>query len=58
MPQHDYIELHQKRFGKRLDSEERARKKAAREPHELAKKAQTLTGLKVIIKNRALGQTL
>lgn len=39
MPQHDYIELHQKRFGKRLDTEERARKKAARQPHEIADKA-------------------
>lgn len=39
MPQHDFIELHQKRFGKRLDTEERARKKSAREPHEMSQKA-------------------
>ena len=39
MQQHDYIELHQKRSGKRQDTEERARKKAARQPHEIADKA-------------------
>lgn len=27
MPQNDYIELHKKRFGERLDAEERRRKK-------------------------------
>ncbi|CAK63904.1 unnamed protein product (macronuclear) [Paramecium tetraurelia] len=52
MPQHDYIELHQKRFGKRLDTEERARKKAARQPHELAEKAQNLKGLKAKMFNK------
>jgi ribosome biogenesis protein NSA2 len=46
MPQHEYIELHQKRYGKRLDHEERTRKKKARAKHEIAKKAQTLTGMK------------
>jgi ribosome biogenesis protein NSA2 len=46
MPQHEYIELHQKRFGKRLDHEERTRKKLARSKHEIAKKSQTLKGMK------------
>lgn len=55
MPQHDYIELHQKRFGKRLDSEERERKKQARLPHEISKKAQTLTGIKVFIICQPIG---
>ncbi|KAM3131131.1 Ribosome biogenesis protein [Paramecium bursaria] len=52
MPQHDFIELHQKRFGKRLDTEERARKKSAREPHEISQKAQQLTGLKAKLFNK------
>lgn len=51
MPQHDFIELHQKRFGKRLDTEERQRKRIARQPHEIAEKAQNLKGLKVILFN-------
>ena len=46
MPQHEYIELHQKRFGKRLDHEERTRKKKARAKHEIATKAQNLKGMK------------
>ena len=45
------MDLHKKRFGQRLDTEERLRKKEARAPHELSRKAQTLTGLKVIIYN-------
>lgn len=49
MPQNDYIELHKKRFGQRLDTEERQRKKEARAPHELSQKAQNLKGLKVSI---------
>ena len=32
MPQNEHIELHRKRHGRRLDHEERARKKEAREP--------------------------
>lgn len=34
MPQNEHIELHQKRFGRRLDHEERKRKREAREVHE------------------------
>ncbi|VVT49765.1 uncharacterized protein SAPINGB_P002432 [Magnusiomyces paraingens] len=44
MPQNEYIEQHIKKHGKRLDAEERARKKQAREGHRVAKEAQTLTG--------------
>ena len=32
MPQNEHIELHRKRHGRRLDHEERTRKKEAREP--------------------------
>jgi ribosome biogenesis protein NSA2 len=52
MPQNDYIDLHKKRFGERLDTEERQRKKEAREPHELSKKAQSLKGLKAKLFNK------
>ena len=52
MPQNDYMDLHKKRFGLRLDTEERLRKKEARSPHEISKKAQTLTGIKVYTINQ------
>ena len=40
MPQNEHIELFQKRYGKRLDHEERTRKKEARAVHAKAKYAQ------------------
>lgn len=40
------MDLFTKRFGKRFDHEERARKKEARSAHELSEKSQKLTGLK------------
>ncbi|KAK3372568.1 ribosomal protein S8e/ribosomal biogenesis NSA2 [Podospora didyma] len=40
------IERHTKLFGKRLDTEERARKKAAREGHKQSENAQNLRGLR------------
>lgn len=40
------MELHEKRFGKRFDHDEKARKKEAREVKTVAKKAQELHGLK------------
>lgn len=46
MPQGDYIELHRKRNGYRLDFFERKRKKAAREVHERSKYAQKALGIK------------
>ena len=46
MPQGDYMELFRKRYGRRFDHEEKKRKKEAREPHEIAEKAQKLTGIK------------
>ncbi|KAG2451561.1 hypothetical protein HYH02_004159 [Chlamydomonas schloesseri] len=46
MPQNEHIELHQKRYGKRLDYEERKRKKQAREVHKRAAYAQKALGLK------------
>jgi len=52
MPQNDYIDLSKKRFGERLDAEERRRKKEAREPHEASRKAQTLKGIKAKIYNK------
>ena len=44
MPQNEYIEQHIKKHGRRLDYEERKRKKEAREGHRVAKDAQTLKG--------------
>ncbi|KAL6937588.1 hypothetical protein ACO0RG_004099 [Hanseniaspora osmophila] len=44
MPQNEYIEQHIKQHGRRLDYEERKRKKEAREGHRVAKDAQRLTG--------------
>ncbi|XP_033633953.1 ribosome biogenesis protein NSA2 homolog [Asterias rubens] len=52
MPQNEYMELHRKRYGYRLDYHERKRKKEAREPHERAKKAKMLTGIKAKLFNK------
>ncbi|CAI4404178.1 BAQ_1a_G0015860.mRNA.1.CDS.1 [Saccharomyces cerevisiae] len=46
MPQNDYIERHIKQHGKRLDHEERKRKREARESHKISERAQKLTGWK------------
>lgn len=46
MPQNEYIERHIKQYGRRLDHEERKRKKEAREGHRIAKDAQNLTGFR------------
>ncbi|CAI4217121.1 unnamed protein product [Parascedosporium putredinis] len=46
MPQNEYIERHVKRFGRRLDHEERQRKRIARMGHKASKDAQNLRGLK------------
>lgn len=46
MAQGDYIELHQKRHGRRLDHSNRKRKREARSVHEEAKKSRTLIGMK------------
>lgn len=46
MPQNEYIERHTKRFGRRLDYEERKRKRTAREGHDASEKAQNLRGLR------------
>jgi hypothetical protein len=43
-PQNEHIELHQKRYGRRLDHAERTRKRAAREVHRRSEIAQKLTG--------------
>jgi len=52
MPQNDYIDLHKKRFGEKLDHEEVQRKKLARMPHKIAKKSKTLKGLKAKLFNK------
>lgn len=44
MPQNEHIELHRKRFGRRLDHEERKRKKEAREVHKRAEFARNAIG--------------
>lgn len=46
MPQNDYIEQHIKQHGRRLDHDERVRKREAREAHKISKNAQNLTGWK------------
>ncbi|KAL2107972.1 hypothetical protein VUR80DRAFT_4439 [Thermomyces stellatus] len=46
MPQNEYIERHIKRFGRRLDHEERQRKRLARLGHQASKDAQNLRGLR------------
>ena len=38
MPQHEHIELHQKRHGERLDAPERKRKREARMVHTKARR--------------------
>lgn len=46
MPQNEHIELHRKRYGRRLDYEERKRKKEAREVHKRSAYAQKALGIK------------
>lgn len=46
MPQNEHIELAQKRYGKRLDHEERTRKKEARSVKRVSRDARKLIGLK------------
>lgn len=52
MPQNDYVDLHRKRHGRRLDHEERTRKKEARMVHERAAKSKKLRGLKAKLFNK------
>lgn len=52
MPQNDYIERHRKLYGRRLDYEERKRKREAREGHKRSEKAQKLRGLKAKFYNK------
>jgi len=52
MPQGDYIELHQKRFGYRLDHFERKRKKEARLGHKRSEFAQKVKGLRAKLFNK------
>ncbi|XP_048194775.1 ribosome biogenesis protein NSA2 homolog isoform X2 [Perognathus longimembris pacificus] len=46
MPQNEYIELHRKCYGYRLDYHEKKRKKESQEAHERSKKAKKMIGLK------------
>lgn len=46
MPQGEHIELHRKRYGRRLDHEERTRKKEARSVKKRAAMAQRALGIK------------
>uniref|UniRef100_A0A914CXU2 Ribosome biogenesis protein NSA2 homolog n=1 Tax=Acrobeloides nanus TaxID=290746 RepID=A0A914CXU2_9BILA len=46
MPQNEHIELHRKRYGRRLDHEERTRKRLARAAHQRSKVAKKLRGHK------------
>ncbi|KAI0184125.1 ribosomal protein S8e/ribosomal biogenesis NSA2 [Xylaria flabelliformis] len=46
MPQNEYMEKHRKEHGRRLDHEERTRKREAREAHAISQKATNLRGFK------------
>lgn len=46
MPQNEYMERHRKLHGRRLDYEERKRKREAREPKKRAATARKLRGIK------------
>lgn len=52
MAQGDYIELHRKRYGVRMDQQERQRKRDARAVRRRSEKARTLTGIKAKIYNK------
>lgn len=52
MPQNEYMDRHRKLYGRRLDYEERKRKKEARLPKERARKAQQLRGIKAKLFNK------
>ncbi|XP_013117864.1 ribosome biogenesis protein NSA2 homolog [Stomoxys calcitrans] len=52
MPQNEYMERHRKLYGRRLDFEDRKRKKEARLPKERSKKARKLRGIKAKIFNK------
>lgn len=52
MPQNEHIELHIKRHGRRLDYEERKRKREARQVKRNAVKAKTLRGIKAKLYNK------
>ncbi|KAI9028437.1 ribosomal protein S8e/ribosomal biogenesis NSA2 [Hyaloraphidium curvatum] len=52
MPQNEYIEEAIKKHGRRLDHEERKRKREAREGHERSEYAQKVRGLKAKIYNK------
>ncbi|GAB0089163.1 Ribosome biogenesis protein NSA2 homolog [Sergentomyia squamirostris] len=52
MPQNEYMERHAKLHGRRLDYEERKRKREAREPKRRSKKAKMLRGIKAKIFNK------
>jgi ribosome biogenesis protein NSA2 len=46
MPQNEHIERHQKRFGRRLDTDEKLKKQSARAPKRRAQLAKELKGLR------------
>lgn len=46
MPQNEYVELFQKRYGRRFDYERRMRKKAARQPSKDSELIHKLHGLR------------
>ncbi|PXF43352.1 Ribosome biogenesis protein NSA2-like [Gracilariopsis chorda] len=52
MAQGEYIELHRKRYGVRMDTHERQRKRNAREARRRAAQARNLTGIKAKLFNK------
>jgi ribosome biogenesis protein NSA2 len=52
MPQNDYMDQWRKRHGRRLDTEERERKKEARSAHKRAEYAQKIHGLRAKLYNK------
>ena len=49
MPQNEYMEQHKKRHGVRLDTEERSRKRQAREVHKKSEFAQKVSSGNILI---------
>jgi ribosome biogenesis protein NSA2 len=52
MPQNEYIKKSIKKYGRRLDQDEKQRKKEARMSHITSKKAKKLRGLKAKLFNK------
>ena len=52
MPQHEHMERHRKLHGRRLDADERDRKKEARSAHKRSEFAQKVHGIRAKLYNQ------